>query len=155
MITLIAAIDTELGIGKDGGIPWNLPEDSKFFQQETIGGACIMGRKTFESLKAPLRDRLNIVVSSSVANVIPRNTVFTHDVDSAIRLAKEQAYTRIYAIGGRRIYSEMNKYAQRMLLTEVNAKYNCDVFFPDVLNQYEYVARYTLSPKALVKEYLK
>lgn len=157
MITLIAAVDTELGIGKEGGIPWNAPEDLKFFKQETLGGACIMGRRTFESLKTPLHDRLNIVVSRSTPEIIPQNTVYASSVEEAVQLAKMRSYSRIYAIGGASIYSEMNKYAQRMLLTMVNSNYHCDVKFPHILNQYEYTARYAL-PSPLtpeVKEYFK
>ncbi|CAN0153304.1 unnamed protein product, partial [Chrysoparadoxa australica] len=64
MITLIAAHDRNRAIGKDGDIPWHLPEDLAMFKRETLGGALIMGRRTWESLPfKPLPKRLNIVVS--------------------------------------------------------------------------------------------
>ncbi len=65
MITLIVARDRNGAIGKDNTIPWHAPEDLKAFQRETLGGAIIMGRNTWDSLPVkPLKNRLNIVVSS-------------------------------------------------------------------------------------------
>ncbi|MEM9422743.1 MAG: dihydrofolate reductase, partial [Pseudomonadota bacterium] len=64
MISLIVGRSTNGAIGRDGDIPWHVPEDLKFFQRETMGGAIIMGRKTWESLPfKPLKNRLNVVVS--------------------------------------------------------------------------------------------
>lgn len=67
MITLIAARARGNVIGKDGDMPWHLPEDLKYFMRETMGGAMIMGRNTWNSLpNAPLKNRLNIVVTSAM-----------------------------------------------------------------------------------------
>ena len=67
MLTLIAARARNGAIGKDGTLPWHIPEDLKFFKRETLGGAIIMGRRTWESLPfKPLKDRLNLVVTSTL-----------------------------------------------------------------------------------------
>ena len=69
---LIAAIDVDGGIGKDGYMPWHYPEDLKLFMKLTIGNTIVMGRKTFEGMfdrgKAPLKNRQNIIVTSQAAD---------------------------------------------------------------------------------------
>ncbi len=63
MLTLVVARAKGGAIGRDGDIPWHAPEDLKMFQRETLGGALVMGRRTWESLPVkPLKNRLNIVV---------------------------------------------------------------------------------------------
>ncbi|WP_425072979.1 dihydrofolate reductase [Sagittula sp. S175] len=130
MITLIAAHDRNRAIGKDGGIPWHIPEDLALFKRETLGGAIIMGRKTWASLPfKPLKDRLNIVVSRD-------NTLHDHVVPSvqdAITLARAQGYFRIYGIGGQGIYEAMLPLADRLLLTHVDTEVEgADAWFPEV-----------------------
>ena len=99
MLTLIVARARNGAIGKDGTLPWHIPEDLKFFKRETLGGAIIMGRRTWESLPfRPLKDRLNLVVTSTLD--LPGHTV--PDLDTAIETARAAGYARIYGIGGRR-----------------------------------------------------
>lgn len=81
MLTLIAARARDGAIGKDGQLPWHLPEDLAFFKRETLGGAIIMGRRTWESLPfRPLKERLNLVVTSTLK--LPGHAVA--DLDTAI-----------------------------------------------------------------------
>lgn len=63
MIALIAARSKNNVIGKNGRLPWNIPEDLKRFKKLTDGNTVIMGRKTFEDIGAPLVNRFNIVLS--------------------------------------------------------------------------------------------
>ncbi|MBN2629062.1 MAG: dihydrofolate reductase [Rhodobacteraceae bacterium] len=128
MITLIVARDRNGAIGRKGAIPWDVPEDLKFFQRETLGGAVIMGRTTWEGLPVrPLPKRFNIVVSANatVAEVVAPS------VAAAIALAQEQGHPRIYGIGGAQIYAEMLPLAHRMLISEVDLEVaDADTFFP-------------------------
>ncbi len=129
MITLIAARARNGAIGKDGDIPWYIPEDLALFKRETLGGALIMGRRTWESLPVkPLKNRLNIVVSrdqSLTDHVVP-------SVEAAIALAQEQGYFRIYGIGGQAIYQALLPHAHRLLITEVDLDVDdADAFFPE------------------------
>lgn len=130
MITLIVARDKNGAIGRDGAIPWDIPEDLKAFQRETLGGALIMGRNTWDSLPVkPLARRLNIVVSSrpDVADTV------VGSVREAIQLALEKGYRRIYGIGGAGIYRDMLPLANRLLITEVDLCVDgADTFFPEV-----------------------
>ena len=129
MITLIVGRDRNGAIGKDNDIPWHAPEDLKFFQRETLGGAIIMGRNTWDSLPfKPLKNRLNIVVSSGNVNA---DHVFP-SLDAAITFAESQGYCRIYGIGGHGIYKALIPIANRLLITEVDLEIEApDTYFPD------------------------
>lgn len=130
MISLIVARARNGAIGRDGIMPWHLPEDLKFFQRETLGGAVIMGRNTWHSLPVrPLAERFNIVVSSDpeIAEVV------VPSVPAAVDLALGQGHRRIYGIGGARIYKEMLPLARRLLISEVDIEvHDADTFFPQV-----------------------
>ncbi|AJE48256.1 dihydrofolate reductase [Celeribacter indicus] len=128
MITLIAARDRNGAIGKDNTIPWKAPEDLKFFMTETLGGAVVMGRHTWESLPIkPLKNRLNIVVSSRGVN----HDHVVGSVGEAIALARAEGRLRIYATGGAGIYEAMLPLADRLLLTDVETEVEgADTWFP-------------------------
>jgi dihydrofolate reductase len=157
MITLIVARAENGAIGRDGTIPWHLPEDLKSFQRETLGGALIMGRNTWDSLPfKPLSKRLNIVVSShpDAADIVVPN------VADAVKMASDQGYDRVYGIGGASIYKEMLSIAHRLLISEVKIVVpDADTFFPDLdLEVWRVVNARTLQaaePKCYVQEYLR
>ena len=130
MITLIAARSRNGAIGKDGDIPWHIPEDLAMFKRETLGGALIMGRKTWESLPfKPLPKRLNIVVTRDTG----LHDLTARTVEEAIGIAQAQGYFRIYGIGGQRIYEAMLPLAHRLLITEVDTVVeDADAFFPEI-----------------------
>lgn len=129
MITLIVARDRKGAIGKGNEIPWYAPEDLAFFKRETLGGACIMGRNTWDSLPfKPLKNRMNIVVSSQG---VDHEHVFA-SLDEAIAFAYASANHRIYGMGGAAIYKAMLPLADRLLITEVDVDVeDADTFFPE------------------------
>ncbi|MDA9980296.1 dihydrofolate reductase [Yoonia sp.] len=157
MITLIVARAQNGAIGRDGTIPWHLPEDLKSFQRETLGGALIMGRNTWDSLPVkPLSKRLNIVVSSrpDAADIVAPS------VAVAVNMASEHGYDRVYGIGGARIYQEMIPLAHRLLISEVDLDVpDADTFLPDIdLETWRVVNKRTLrevGPHCYVNEYLR
>ena len=130
MLTLIAARARNSAIGKGNEIPWHAPEDLRMFQRETLGGALIMGRKTWESLPVkPLKNRLNCVVTRDAS--LTEHT-FT-SVEAAIDFASCEGHRRIYGIGGESIYREMLPLADRLLITEVDLEVaQADAFFPQI-----------------------
>lgn len=157
MLSLIVARARNGAIGRAGAIPWDVPEDLKSFQRETLGGAVIMGRKTWESLPVkPLPKRLNIVVSArtGVAELV------APDVRAAVALAYERGHDRVYGIGGARIYQEMLPLADRLLISEVGLDVaDADTFFPDFPAQdwrlvHERVLR-AAAPHCVLREYLR
>lgn len=130
MITLIAAVDLEWGIGKDGGIPWKLPEDMKHFRDLTSGNTVIMGRATYESIGKPLPNRKNIVMSSSPATRVPRKEglVTASSVDEVLGML--DSLDNNFIIGGEAVYAAFLPHADKIELTFVNGKFDCDRVFP-------------------------
>lgn len=128
MLTIIVARAQNGAIGKDNTIPWFAPEDLALFKRETLGGAIIMGRNTWDSLpKKPLPSRENIVVSSKMSGdfVVP-------SLEAALQRARDLGIPRAYAIGGASIYREALRIADRMLITEVAIPVaDADTFFPE------------------------
>jgi dihydrofolate reductase len=157
MISLIVARAAEGAIGLDGSIPWDIPQDLKFFQRETVGGAIIMGRNTWESLPfKPLPKRLNIVVSSNLKAA----DFVAPSVAAAINYAREAGLSRIYGIGGAQIYQEMLPLAHRLLISEVDIEVpNADTFFPDFDGDlWEEISSISLSdgdPSCTLREYIR
>ncbi|MCG7623142.1 dihydrofolate reductase [Epibacterium sp. Ofav1-8] len=157
MITLIVARARNGAIGKDNDIPWRAPEDLKAFQRETLGGAIIMGRNTWDSLPVkPLKNRFNIVVSSDptvAETVVP-------SIAEAVALARAAGYARIYGIGGSGIYRGMLPMADRLMITEVDLDIEeADAFFPD-FDQAHWRQAASLplredAPACVLREYLR
>ena len=124
MISLIVGRATNGAIGRDGDIPWHVSEDLKFFQRETMGGALIMGRKTWESLPfKPLKNRLNVVVSRGE---VARADLSVNSVMTAVNACRAAGHSRIYGIGGAGIYEAMLPIAHRLLITEVDLEMDPD-----------------------------
>ena len=127
-LSLIVATDRNNGIGINNTLPWRLPEDLAFFKRTTSGHAIIMGRKTFDSIGRPLPNRRNIVVT--------RNPDWTHEgvqragsLDEAVRLAGDG---EVFVIGGAQIYIDAIKVADKLIVTEIDANFDCDAFFPAI-----------------------
>lgn len=134
MITQIAAVDLDGGIGKDGGIPWKAKADLRRFKELTLHHPIIMGRKTFASLPKRLPDREHIVVSRTLEAVDGCSVV--PDLEQAVMLAKQKsADGEIFVIGGSEIYAQSLAATDRILLTVVQNQFWCDVRFPEALGR--------------------
>lgn len=129
-IALIAALARNRAIGFDNRMPWHLPEDLKRFRQLTTGHRVIMGRKTFDSIGRPLPGRTNIIISRSNTFNAPGCTV-VHSVDEALAAA-DPAGVISFVIGGAEIYRQALGWASRMFLTEIDAEFEGDTFFPPI-----------------------
>ncbi len=128
-ISIIVAAATNNVIGRDGELPWRLPEDLKRFKQLTIGKPVIMGRLTYESIGKPLPDRRNIVLSARKGlNIDGCEVVDTPD--AAIRLAGDAE--EVMVIGGGGVYSQMLPMADRIYMTRIDATFDGDTFFPEL-----------------------
>lgn len=129
MISIVAAVAKNGVIGRNGRLPWDIPEDRAHFRQITTGGAVIMGRRTYEEIGHPLPDRCNIVVSRTLH--LNGETIRTApDLEQAIRIARMQ-HLEIYLCGGREIYAKGLELADRLYLTELDDAYGGDVYFPE------------------------
>lgn len=139
---IIAAIDKDGGIGKDGYMPWHYPADLKLFMNLTMGNTIVMGRKTFDGMfdrqKAPLKGRRNIVVTSQAAEYRSRFAAdystaelsFTTDINCGdIELATD---SKIFYCGGANIYQQViqGRDIEIIYLSRLDEGYDCDTFFP-------------------------
>jgi dihydrofolate reductase len=120
----IVAMSSNRVIGKDGTLPWHLPEDLKFFKKTTLGHPILMGRKTFESIGRPLPGRRNIVLSRTMA---PREGVEVIADVAELRCAEGE---QIFLIGGAQLFETMLPQCDGMYLTFIAQPYEGDVFFP-------------------------
>ncbi len=100
-ITVIVAVSENLVIGYKNALPWHISEDLKNFKKITTNHSVVMGRKTFESIGKPLKDRRNIVISRDKALKISGVEV-VNSLDDAICLTKDE--NEIFIIGGEQIY---------------------------------------------------
>ncbi|MBD5410886.1 MAG: dihydrofolate reductase [Treponema sp.] len=138
MIALIVAYTKSARvIGKDGKIPWNIPDDLQHFQFLTEGNAVIFGRKTFESIGHTLKNRLNIVVTRSAkkSSSTPsenQSLLYANRVEEAFSIAKNNGYENIFVCGGQNIYKEALPFCNTLYLTEINKEYDGDTFFPKI-----------------------
>lgn len=115
-------------IGKDGALPWRIPEDMRRFKALTIGKPCIMGRKTWDSLpKKPLPGRENIVVTRDLRFLAEGAAVF-HSLEDAF--ARACGAAEICVIGGTEIYKATLPFATRIYLTEVHGQFEGDTTLP-------------------------
>ena len=130
MIIGIVAVDRNLAIGKDGRLPWHYSADMKFFKQTTIGNTVVMGRRTWLTLKGPLKDRQNIVLSHGPNLPTPDSVVVLRDADSVLDLVKEDE-SHLFVIGGAQVYQSFLPHIQRWIVTEVPlAVEGADTFMP-------------------------
>lgn len=128
---LIAAVTRDGGIGRDNDLLVRLPEDLQRFKRLTLGHPVIMGRRTWESLPPvfrPLPGRQNIVVTRQPDYQADRATV-VHSLAEALAAAGEAQ--EAYVIGGAQLYADALPLADQLDLTEIDATFTADAFFPD------------------------
>jgi dihydrofolate reductase len=126
-VNLIVAWARHRVIGRAGTLPWHLPEDLRHFKLATLGHPIVMGRKTWESIGRALPGRRSIVVT--------RNAHFTAPGgETAGSLAQALAMCagapEVFVIGGAQLFAEALPLARRLIVTEIDADFEGDTFFP-------------------------
>ncbi|KAK8483914.1 hypothetical protein V6N13_128746 [Hibiscus sabdariffa] len=147
---VVVAATKDMGIGKDGKLPWKLPSDLKFFKDVTLTtsdsgkkNAVIMGRKTWESIPLqhrPLPGRLNVVLtrSGSFDIATAENVVICGSMSSALELLAASPYClsieKVFVIGGGQIFRESLNAAgcDAIHITEIETSIECDTFMPAI-----------------------
>ncbi|HEY0098635.1 MAG TPA: dihydrofolate reductase [Pyrinomonadaceae bacterium] len=128
----IVAVDRNGAIGKGGAIPWHYSADMKFFREQTTGHACVMGRRTWASLKRPLRERLNIVLSRSAEVETEAENVIVLPEKRAVLALAPYLSCHLYIIGGEQIYKTFQPEIERWLVTEIPLSIDdADTFMPE------------------------
>lgn len=140
MIIAIVAVDRQGAIGKGGKLPWHYSADMKFFRETTTGNACVMGHNTWLTLKRPLPNRLNIVLSRKSQIDHQDSLVVLRDVDSVLSL-NNYLRSDLFIMGGEQVYREFLPYIDRWIVTEVPLTVaGADAFVPeDYLEQFRRV----------------
>ena len=131
-LILVAAVARNGVIGRDGALPWHLPDDLRRFKRLTVGKPVIMGRKTFESIGNPLPGRHNIVLTRDPAWRAEGVTVVPNlaEAVAAGGLDPRARAEGLFIIGGASLYAEALPSATRLELTEVAAEPAGDTHFP-------------------------
>ncbi|CAG0967900.1 dihydrofolate reductase [Burkholderiales bacterium] len=126
-LAIVAAVASNGVIGVAGGLPWRLPDDLRRFRALTRGHAVIMGRRTWESLRGPLPDRQNIVVTSRADRASAGAEVVATLAEALARVAMPPP---AFCIGGAELYREALPRARALHLTEIGRPFDGDVSFP-------------------------
>lgn len=126
MIIMIAAIDQNLGLGKDGELLIKNKEDMKHFKQTTLNHKVVMGRKTYESIGKPLPNRTNIILSRDV-NYKVDGCIVINDIQSILDMSENED---IFIIGGGEIYTLFLDYSKKIILSEFDDILEADTIFP-------------------------
>ena len=130
IVALIVAVAENGVIGREGKLPWRIPEDMKWFRARTAGKPLIMGRKTWESFpKRPLPGRTNIVITRD-RGYQAEGAVVVVSFEAALDVAAGEEPDEVMVLGGAEIYRLALPRATRIYLTRVHAAVEGDTYFP-------------------------
>ncbi len=133
-VVIVVAVAENGVIGRRGQMPWRIPGDLKHFKAVTMGKPVVMGRKTYDSIGKPLPGRTNIVLTRD-KSWRAEGVLVGHSLNEVLKLANEDAEKtdakEIAIIGGSALFDETLPIAAKIELTEVHAKPEGDVFFPE------------------------
>lgn len=127
LVSLVAAVARDRAIGRGNQLLCRISEDLKFFKRTTMGAPVLMGRKTWDSIGRPLPGRRNVVIT--------RNDAWQADgaeragsLREALALVREAP--KVFVIGGGEIYAQALPLADELVITEIDASFPADIFFP-------------------------
>ena len=131
MITFVYAQDLNGGIGYQNDLPWNLPNDLKFFKKTTMGHTMLMGRRTFESMNRrllPGRKTVVLTTDTTYGQDVPELTV-VHTIEDVLALSEDR---NLMVIGGAKVFLDLIDYADRVVRTVIEDKFLNDVVMPEI-----------------------
>lgn len=134
---LIAAVSKNFVIGSKNKIPWKIEKELKHFKKTTIGFPIIMGRITWESLKNPLEERLNIVLTKRKFLRVHKNVISFPSLKKALEYCEHNNYEKCFIIGGEKVYKNAIKIADKIILSVIPHKFNGDKFFPKINSKWK------------------
>ncbi len=129
-MNVIVAVDSHWGIGNKGELLVRIPNDHKFFREETTGKVVVLGRKTLETFPQglPLKNRTNIILSSNQDYQV-RDAVVVHNLEELMEELKKYRSEDIYIVGGDSVYRQLLPYCD---VARIDHRYEADAFFPDL-----------------------
>lgn len=141
ILTHVVACSENHVIGTQGGLPWDLPEDMKFFRDTTKGHIMIMGRKTFDSFNGrALPHRYHIVITRdpskhSFPSTESSPVVFVSSIEEAVEHAKPLTAKwgdEVFIIGGGEIYKQAMHITDKIYLTLIHREFPGDTYYPQI-----------------------
>lgn len=145
-LSIVVAVDEHAGFGKNGKIPWNIPEDMKHFQTVTKDSVCIMGRKTYEDMLEMRKSRdAKKGVESIIDHILPNRQSFVvtsnrelstpgatpvANIVEAVQSLDETDTRTVFVLGGRRMFIEALPWTDTVHMTIIKGTFDCDIFFP-------------------------
>ncbi|RJF81483.1 dihydrofolate reductase [Azospirillum cavernae] len=145
-ITLVVAAAANGVIGKDGGLPWDLPSDLKRFKELTLGKPILMGRKTWNSLpRRPLPGRDNLVVSRTQPTGPRDGAHWFRDYTGALDWARKTSAAELCVIGGAALFADIMPLATRIHLTRIDHTIDGDTILPPLGD--DWVERWSSPPQ--------
>ncbi len=127
----IVAVSRNGAIGRGGTIPWHYSADLKFFKQQTIGNVCLMGYRTWNSLKKPLPNRLNLVLSRQAEIEAQDGVIVLRDKQAVLSL-RPYLSSDLFIIGGFQVYQTFLGEIDKWIVTEIPlAIEDADTFMPE------------------------
>ena len=138
-------------IGRAGAIPWHLPEDFRWFKRATMGGALLMGRKTFDSIGRPLPGRLSLVVTRGALPAAGPHVRAVRDL-GAFR-EEDYAPREVWVVGGAEIYRQTLGRCEEVYLSLVDRDVAGDTFFPPFESDFELAEVVLRQPEFEVRRY--
>jgi len=130
---MIVAAAENNAIGKNNQMLWKMPNDFKYFKNQTWGLPVLMGRRTYQALGSEaLTGRLNIILTRN-KNFTAKDATVVHKIDDALFFAQEHDYKELMVIGGAEIYKLLLPKTHKVLLTRICATFeDADAFFPEL-----------------------
>jgi dihydrofolate reductase len=128
-VNLIVAWAHGRVIGRGGTLPWHLPEDLRHFKRTTLGHPIVMGRRTWDSIGRPLPGRRSIVITRNPAWSAP-GCETASGLGQALAMCEGAA--EVFVIGGAEVFAQALPLAQRLFVTEIDADFEGDTFFPPI-----------------------
>ncbi|MCC7264804.1 MAG: dihydrofolate reductase [Candidatus Latescibacteria bacterium] len=130
-LILIAALNAQRLIGREGTLPWHYRADLQHFKRTTLGHPILAGRRTYESFQQrPLPGRPNIVLSRDPAYVVPAGVYLRHTLEQALACGRQLATGKLFVVGGAQLYALTLPLADELVLTWVPDQVEGDTFFP-------------------------
>lgn len=146
ILTHVAAMSQNHVIGTKNGLPWDLPEDMKFFRDTTKGHIMILGRKTFESFGGRLLpNRMHIVITRQEMTSDNPNLMYVKTLEDAVTAAKPLTGKwgdEVFIVGGGEIYKQSLSITDKIYLTVIYKDFDGDTYYPEIpLDRFELVAK--------------
>lgn len=132
-MNLIVAVDENWAIGNKGKLLVSIPNDQKFFRQETTGKVIVLGRKTLETFPQgmPLKNRTNIILSKN-KNYSVKGAAVVHSLEELLEEVRKYPSEDVYVVGGESIYKMMLPYCDVAHVTKIDHSYKADRYFPNL-----------------------